>query len=70
MKVCCVSVNYLKFLEADLNRDGFIDADEYKKIVALHPSTLGNMTLDLPRVLELRLEAAKQQGSKRANLKS
>jgi len=49
------------FEEADANGDGYIEFDEYKRIVQDHPSILSNMTLDLPRILEHRLELAKQQ---------
>mmetsp|Transcript_28960 Transcript_28960/g.46715 ORF Transcript_28960/g.46715 Transcript_28960/m.46715 type:complete len:159 (+) Transcript_28960:169-645(+) len=51
------------FEEADINLDGFIDFEEYKKIVGNHPSILSNMTLDFRKVIEHRLELAKQQGS-------
>mmetsp|Transcript_9648 Transcript_9648/g.16964 ORF Transcript_9648/g.16964 Transcript_9648/m.16964 type:complete len:212 (+) Transcript_9648:302-937(+) len=47
------------FAEADKNGDGYIDFDEYKALVQKHPSILNNMTLDLPRILEHRIEMAK-----------
>jgi Ca2+-binding EF-hand superfamily protein len=47
------------FDEADANRDGFIEFEEYKRFVQSHPSILSNMTLDLPRILEHRLELAR-----------
>jgi len=42
------------FSEADINGDGFIDFDEYKKLVAKHPSILSNMTLDFKKIIEQR----------------
>jgi serine/threonine-protein phosphatase 2B regulatory subunit len=41
------------FLEADVNRDGFIDMGEYKRMVDKHPSILSNMTLDFRKVIEM-----------------
>ncbi|CAK9042649.1 Calcineurin B-like protein 2, partial [Durusdinium trenchii] len=57
------------FEEADLNRDGFIDFEEYKRIVGTHPSILSNMTLDFARVIENRLEQAKAQQTSRRSTK-
>lgn len=51
------------FQEADTNGDGFIDFDEYKEIVANHPSILSNMTLDFARVIEARLEQVKTKAA-------
>ncbi|GBG32019.1 Calcineurin B-like protein 1 [Hondaea fermentalgiana] len=51
------------FEEADVNRDGFIDFEEYKALVAKQPSILSNMTLDFARVIEQRLETARATAS-------
>ncbi len=44
------------FKEADKNGDGFIDFDEYKRIVDKQPSILSSMTLDFRRIIESRQE--------------
>jgi len=44
------------YQECDTNKDGFIDADEYRRVVENHPSILSNMTLNFRKVIELRLE--------------
>jgi len=54
------------FEEADVNRDGFIDFEEYKAIVNKHPSILDNMTLDFASVIEQRLEQARASRHSRA----
>jgi len=58
------------FQEADLNRDGFIDFEEYKTLVSKQPSILSNMTLDFARVIEQRLEQARASGASSANRRS
>jgi len=49
----CAAVVKATFLEADLNRDGFIDMGEYKRMVDKHPSILSNMTMDFRKVIEM-----------------
>jgi len=51
------------FLEADTNRDGYIDMTEYRKMVEKHPMILSNMTLDLGKVMS-GYDQARQGGGK------
>lgn len=41
------------FVEADTNRDGYVDFQEYKRMVEKYPSILTNMTLDFRKVIEM-----------------
>lgn len=44
------------FKQVDVNKDGFIDYEEYRMLVSKHPSILDNMTLDFQRIIEQRLD--------------
>ena len=45
------------FAECDTNKDGFIDIEEYKQVVAATPGILSNMTLDFKKLIEERIKA-------------
>jgi len=42
------------FIEADRNKDGFIDLAEFKSLTDAHRSILSNMTLDFKGIIESR----------------